>query len=125
MVPLELRRRRVGAEEGVLPNYFSALPQKVVKAMLTSEPYPVRAAFIQGGSFLHSYGNVAEVRRALEGLDFLAVSDYFMTPTAELADIVLRCRFLWIDGWPTRERPVTSIVQRWPRWASAAPTSAS
>jgi len=114
LVPLEKRYRRIGAEEGVLPNYFSALPQKLIKAMLTSEPYPVRAAFIQGGSFLHTYSNVQEVRKALESLDFLAVSDYFMTPTSELADIVLPVSmFLEIDSINNAENaPVTSIVQK-------------
>ena len=104
----------MGAEEKVLPNYFSALPQKLVKAMLTSEPYPVRAAFIQGGSFLHTYSNVQEVREALESLDFLAVSDYFMTPTAELADIVLPVSmFLEIDSVNNAENaPVASVIQK-------------
>ncbi len=114
LVPLKKRYERVGAEEKVLPNYFSALPQKLIKAMLTSEPYPVRAAFIQGGSFLHTYSNVQEVREALESLDFLAVSDYFMTPTAELADIVLPVAiFLEIDSINNAENaPVASIIQK-------------
>jgi anaerobic selenocysteine-containing dehydrogenase len=34
-------------------------------------------------------GNAREVYRALEKVEFMAVSDFFMTPTAELADIVL------------------------------------
>jgi anaerobic selenocysteine-containing dehydrogenase len=114
LVPLERRYTRVGAEEGLLPNYFSALPQKLVKAMLTSDPYPVRAAFIQGGSFLHSYSNALEVRSALESLDFLAVSDYFMTPTAELADVVLPVSmFLEIDSVCNAESdPLASIIQK-------------
>jgi anaerobic selenocysteine-containing dehydrogenase len=114
LVPLEKRRQRVGAEENVLPNYFSALPQKLVKAMLTSKPYPIRAAFIQGGSFLHTYSNVQEVKKALESLDFLAVSDYFMTPTAELADIVLPVSmFLEIDSLNNAENmPLAGVIQK-------------
>jgi len=114
LVPLEKRYTRVGAEENLLPNYFSALPQKLVKAMLTGDPYPVRAAFIQGGSFLHTYSNSHEVRAALKSLDFLAVSDYFMTPTAALADIVLPVSmFLEMDGVCVAENePVASVVQK-------------
>lgn len=114
LLPLERRARRVGAEENVLPTYFSALPQKLVKAMLTSEPYPVRAAYVQGGNLLSTYSNTLEVKRALESLDFLAVSDYFMTPTAELADVVLPvAMFLETDGVCNAENePVASVVQK-------------
>ncbi len=38
---------------------------------------------------LMTRGNAKEVYRALEAVDFMAVSDFFLTPTAELADIVL------------------------------------
>ena len=34
-------------------------------------------------------GNAKEVYRALNNVEFMAVSDFFLTPTAELADIVL------------------------------------
>jgi anaerobic selenocysteine-containing dehydrogenase len=33
--------------------------------------------------------NAKEVYRALEKVEFMAVADFFITPTAELADIVL------------------------------------
>lgn len=33
--------------------------------------------------------NAREVYRALEKVEFMAVADFFLTPTAELADIVL------------------------------------
>lgn len=114
LLPLENRYTRVGAEEHPLPNYFSALPQKLVKAMLTGDPYPVRAAYIQGGSFLHSYGNSREVKAALESLDFLAVSDYFMTPTAALADVVLPVSmFLEMDNVANAEpAPLAGVVQK-------------
>ena len=42
--------------------------------------------------------NAREVYRALEKVDFMAVSDFFMTPTAELADIVLAGGHLAGDG---------------------------
>ncbi len=114
LVPAELRARRVGAEENVLPNYFSALPQKIVKAMLTSKPYPIRAAFVQGGSLLNTYSNAQEVYKALESLDFLAVTDFFRIPTAELADIILPvATYLESDNICTSgEMPVLSINQK-------------
>jgi anaerobic selenocysteine-containing dehydrogenase len=114
LIPPEERSKRLGIEENVLPDYFSALPPKVFKAMLTSHPYPIRAAFIQGGSFLHTHTNVQEVRKALESLDFLAVSDFFMTPTAELADVVFPAStFLELDGVALGEaEPLASPVRK-------------
>ena len=45
--------------------------------------------YIQGGNPLLSYANAGETFEALKKLDFLAVSEIFMTPTAQLADLVL------------------------------------
>ena len=113
-LPPAVRARRIGAEQGMLPNYFAALPQSVVKAMLTSEPYPVRAAYVAGASMLQSYNDVREVRRALESLDFLAVADQYMTPTAELADVVLPvASYLETDAiHQSSNTPVVSVVQK-------------
>lgn len=63
--------------------------QKVTKAILTGKPYPIRMMFIQGGNPLLSYANSRETHEALRKLDFLAVSEIFLTPTAQLADLVL------------------------------------
>ena len=113
-VPPEKRAKRIGAEEKVLPNYFSALPQKLIKAMLTSEPYPIRSAYVQGGSLLQTYSNVQEVCKALKSLDFLAIADFFMTPTAELADIVLpAATYMEIDSLRQAfGAPVLSVIQK-------------
>ncbi|HUW48216.1 MAG TPA: molybdopterin-dependent oxidoreductase [Patescibacteria group bacterium] len=59
------------------------------KAILTGEPYPVRALYCQGSNMLLCYANAKMVESALLSLDFFVVVDLFMTPTAELADIVL------------------------------------
>ena len=110
----EVRATRIGVEEGILPNYFAALPQKVIKAMLTSKPYPVRSAFIQGGSLLHTLSNAREVYEALKSLDFMAVTDFFMTPTAELADVVLPVgTYLEIDNLEECFfMPVLGVIQK-------------
>jgi anaerobic selenocysteine-containing dehydrogenase len=110
----ELRARRIGAEEHILPTYFSALPQKIVKAMLTSKPYSIRAAYVPGAAMLHSYNNSPEVMKALKSLDFLAVADFFLTPTAEMADIVLPvATYLETDSiHECAVVPVVSIIQK-------------
>jgi anaerobic selenocysteine-containing dehydrogenase len=61
----------------------------VITAMLESKPYPVRALYVSGVNILVTYPDTARTTQALRGLDFLAVATHEMTPTAELADIVL------------------------------------
>jgi anaerobic selenocysteine-containing dehydrogenase len=84
-----VRQKRLGAHEGLLPIVFSALPQSIMTAILTGQPYPIKAIFVQGASLLHTLPDSKRTFDALSKLDYLVVADLFMTPTAELADIVL------------------------------------
>ncbi|MFC1929933.1 molybdopterin-dependent oxidoreductase [Chloroflexota bacterium] len=59
------------------------------KAILTSKPYPVRAVYCHGNNMVIAYANTKIVTKALLSLDFFVVADLFLTPTAELADIIL------------------------------------
>ncbi|MBI4334491.1 MAG: molybdopterin-dependent oxidoreductase [Chloroflexi bacterium] len=61
----------------------------VYRAMLTGKPYPVRAAITMASNPMVTQANVKLVYRALKSLDLYVVLDYFMTPSAELADYVL------------------------------------
>ena len=67
----------------------SALPHLVLRAMETGEPYPVRALIVNATNPLLTYGDTHRVFNALMGLDLLVVLDYYMTPTASIADYVL------------------------------------
>jgi anaerobic selenocysteine-containing dehydrogenase len=77
------------ANDGILPSLFFALPHTIRTAILEGKPYPIRVLFFGGANWLHTYSNAKELRNALESLDFLVVSELFMNPLAELADIVL------------------------------------
>jgi len=66
----------------VPPAYFK-------KAVLEHDPYPVKGAYIQCANPMLSYADSRQTYNALMKLEFLAVADIFMTPTAALADIVL------------------------------------
>jgi anaerobic selenocysteine-containing dehydrogenase len=66
-----------------------AHPPTVFKAMLTGDPYPVKALLVIGNNPAVCYPNTTEVVEALRCLDLLVVSEIFMTPTVELADVVL------------------------------------
>ena len=63
--------------------------QSLVKAILEEKPCAVKAALLFGTNPLLSYPNANETCQALRKLEFLVVADFFMTPTAMLADLVL------------------------------------
>ena len=59
------------------------------RAILDGTPYPVRGLIGFGANLLLAQADGARGRAALAALDFYAHADLFMTPTAELADVVL------------------------------------
>jgi len=59
------------------------------KAILEEKPYVIKGAYMQCTNPLIGYADSRQTYEALMKLDFLAVSDIFMTPTASLADVVL------------------------------------
>ncbi len=81
----------------------SAHPNLVWRAMLTGEPYPVRALIVMGSNPLLTQADARLVYQALKSLDLLVALEYFMTPTAMLADYILPAR----AGWSARcSRPM-------------------
>jgi anaerobic selenocysteine-containing dehydrogenase len=63
--------------------------RELYRAILEGQPYPVRGLIGFGSNMLLAHLDGAHGRRALAALDFYAHADLFMTPTAELADVVL------------------------------------
>jgi anaerobic selenocysteine-containing dehydrogenase len=73
----------------------SAHTPSLWEAILHGNPYPVKAMMVMAANPALICANSNVVQEALTKLDFLAVADIFMSPTAELADIVLpACTFL-------------------------------
>ncbi|KPJ65030.1 hypothetical protein AMJ44_11305, partial [candidate division WOR-1 bacterium DG_54_3] len=91
----EHHQKRLGSKEYPLLSSKASLITPVAhnftlwQAILTGEPYPVRALFCQGNNMLVSYANTKMVTDAVLSLDFFVVADFFMTPTTDVADIVL------------------------------------
>lgn len=88
-VPEDKWANRLGLEYKTLPGIKRVLPQRIVKTILDEKPYPIRAWYIQGANPLVTFANAQETYRAMQKVDFLAVADLFMTPSAAMADIVL------------------------------------
>ena len=90
----EANAKRLGSEQfKLLGGEGADLPAAhiptLLRAMREGKPYPVKAFLIFGNNTLTSYANVSKVYESLMCLDFMVNADLFMTPTAELADIVL------------------------------------
>ncbi|HSM73588.1 MAG TPA: molybdopterin-dependent oxidoreductase [Desulfobacterales bacterium] len=83
------RFEMIHAHHGAIPRLMTVPPAYFRQAVLSGEPYPVRAAYMQCTNPLLGYADSRRTEEALLALDFLAVADVFMTPTAALADVVL------------------------------------
>lgn len=120
----EMLAKRLGAEFNLAPVARWALPQSMVKGLITGKPYPLHVVYVQGSNLLLSWANAQNTYQALNKLDFLVVADYFMTPTAALADIVLPVsNYLEVDSihqFPFFPSPVQikqKVVQIGERWS--------
>jgi predicted molibdopterin-dependent oxidoreductase YjgC len=67
----------------------------------------VRAMYVMGSNPVGASENPARARAALERLEFLVVQDLFLTPTAELADVVLPAA-----SWAEKSGTYTSAERR-------------
>ena len=67
-----------------------------VEAILMGKPYPIKALFCGGGNPIVAIQNSKRVWEAFKKLELLIVVDFFMTPTAELADYVLPAA-MWLE----------------------------
>ena len=90
----EANAKRLGADQfKLLGGEGADLPAAhiptLLRAMREGKPYPVKAFLVFGNNTLTTYANTSQVYESLMALDFMVCADLFMTPTAELADIVL------------------------------------
>ena len=90
-LPEEQQKKRLGADLfpalNLRPTIY-AHPPTAFRAMLSGDPYPVRALLVVGNNPAVCYPNTDHVTDALMGLDLLVVNEIFMTPTASMADVV-------------------------------------
>jgi anaerobic selenocysteine-containing dehydrogenase len=90
VMPPEQRAKLLGGDKYRLASRMTIITPKCAwDAILKEEPYPIKVGYLVGTNPVISRANAREVYDALKKLDFLAVSDFFLTPTAELADVFL------------------------------------
>ena len=119
----------IGARESPLYTDGSQEGQGMylARAILDHDPYPVKAMLIAGGNPLLTFPNSKTHTKAFRKLDFLAVFDLFMTPTAQLAHLVfpaadflenLELHDYGQGGNPALGliKPVTRTTTGWPAW---------
>jgi anaerobic selenocysteine-containing dehydrogenase len=99
----------------------------LIRAIQQHDPYPVKGMFVAGGNPLSTFPDSRMQTQALRSLDFLVVSDLFMTATAKVADLVipasdhldnLELHDYGLTGSPYLGlvRPSTSGPIGWPTW---------
>jgi anaerobic selenocysteine-containing dehydrogenase len=99
----EMEEKRLGFKQRPLGPSGSLMARttqgyEVYQAILTGKPYPVRALLGFGGNLVSSNIPGLVGKSALCQLDFHAQAELFLTPTAELADIVLPAANSW-ESW--------------------------
>ncbi len=99
-------------------------------AVLKGKPYPIKAMICTGGNPAVTLPDSERIKEAIKALEFVVVSELFMTDTAELADIVLpACSFLekggvgYVYGVTNcipyamlRKKIIEPIGECWPDW---------
>jgi anaerobic selenocysteine-containing dehydrogenase len=101
MLSIEGDERRLGFGErplGPCGTFKSTQAYEVYKAILTEKPYPVKGIIGFGGNIIMSNAPGRLAREALSRLDFHVESELFLSPAAELADIVLPAASSW-ESW--------------------------
>ena len=91
LLPDGQRTRALGMEERPLgPARMQHVTSgEIYRAILEKRPYPVRGIVGFGANLLLAHADGRRGREALAALDFYVHADLFMSPTAELADVVL------------------------------------
>ncbi len=93
-LPPEMTKKRIGGKQyplisGPEGKFIFVHAALAAHAMLTGEPYPLKAMYCAGGNPVVNMQDTGRNWRAFKKLDLFVVTDFFMTPTAELADYVL------------------------------------
>jgi anaerobic selenocysteine-containing dehydrogenase len=93
-LPPEIEDLRIGAQEYPLFSGAESMavscahPPGVVHTILSEEPYPIKANWFLNDMAVCLEGQ-RETYEAVKSLEFTVGSDFFMTPTMEICDVIL------------------------------------
>jgi anaerobic selenocysteine-containing dehydrogenase len=121
----EQKKKQLGGDTYKMARRMGVTSPKLIwDAILTGKPYSVKAMQLHGTNPLLTKANARVVYEALRKLEFLVVTDFFMTPTAELADLVLPAatwlEYNWLGGYLFRHGylfPRRKLVQIGECWS--------
>jgi len=85
-------KKRLGAEAFRLlahDGFNMTHPSALWPAITEGKPYPVKAMVAVASNYLGAIEDTKKVREVVMKLDFNVISDLFMTPSCDIADIVL------------------------------------
>ena len=81
-------KEMIGAYHGIIPRLMTVASAYFRKAVLEGIPYPVRGYYGMCCNPLVTWTDSRVTYEAFMSLDFVAMAEIFMTPTAAMADIV-------------------------------------
>ncbi len=124
-LPEKQREKRLGGSTFKLADRIAIVTPKMAwESIVTGKPYPVKVAMLHGTNPVITRANSREVYSALKQVEFMSVADFFMTPTAELADIVLPAatwlefndigNYLFRNGYIYARPGIVQIGECWP-----------
>jgi len=125
-LPEEKAKKRLDGHELFFSVFDMFSYPSAIDAMLTEDPYPIKAAMVMGGNPLVSLANTQRVREAFKRLDFLIDIDIFMTRTGEIADLVLPAATYFektgltfrglAGGYLLLQQKAVEMEECWPDW---------
>lgn len=97
MVTPATRAQTLGIDERPLgpPQKGWITTRDLFRTIVSSEPYPVRALVSFGGNFALTKPDTQHADAALRELDFFVMTELFMTPSAQDADLILPVASCW------------------------------
>ena len=121
----EQKKKRLGGSTFKLADRIAIVTPKLAwEAILTGSPYRLRAMLLHGTNPVITRANAREVHSALQNVEFLSVADFFLTPTAELADVVLPAAtwlefddlggYIFRHGYAYARPGIVQIGECWP-----------